>query len=295
MRENDFIHRLRQQLTDPTDTIGIGDDCCIWQAHGEQCLSVDSVVEGVHFAPETPPELVGRKAAAAALSDIAAMGALTTGAAVALHAPARWNAAAVMAGLIKELDRHQVPLLGGDTCSADQLVVSVTVWGQPATGGRLLRRSGAAAGDLLLVTGALGGSLASGRHLRPEPRLREGAWLACRSFVHAMMDLSDGLASDLSRLCQASGCGAVLLADRVPIHDDVPIFADTLKATCCDGEDFELLLAIEAAAWPQLVSAWPFDTPITEVGWCLPDPQVLLEDASGRTGPLPWEGYEHGV
>lgn len=294
MDENQLIQHLGQQAQANPDQVGIGDDCCIWTGLGDECLSVDSVVEGVHFDPETPPEAVGRKAVGAALSDLAAMGAIPTGAAVALHLPSRWSAQAVMAGVQAELQRHQVPLLGGDTCRANELVVSVTVWGAAVAGGRLIRRGGAGPGDLLLVTGRLGGSLRSGRHLRPEPRLREGQWLACRGYVHAMMDLSDGLAADLPRLCAASGCGAVILADRVPVHDDVPAFSDELQAACCDGEDFELLIAIEAAAWPQIKTTWPFDTLLAEVGWCLPGSDgLLLEGGDGRTMPIPWSGYEH--
>jgi thiamine-monophosphate kinase len=294
MRERELIEWLRARAAPGDDQLGIGDDCCIWQGRGQQCLSVDSLVEGRHFTGDCAPGLVGRKAAAAALSDLAAMGAVPTGAAVALHCPARWDAMAVMEGLLAELQRHDCPLLGGDTCGSDQLVIAVTVWGSLPPDGRFLRRDTAAAGDLLVVTGALGGSLASGRHLRPEPRLAEGRWLAQREFVHAMIDCSDGLASDLRRICEASGLGAMLLGDRVPVHEDVPPGGDPLRRACCDGEDFELLFAIEASAWPTLVSLWPFAVPLSEVGWMLPDPPLLLEDGFGRVAPLEWSGYEHG-
>jgi thiamine-monophosphate kinase len=271
-----------------------GDDCHVWTPGGATCLSVDAIAEGRHFLPDADPRLVGRKAAAAAVSDLAAMGARPVGAAVALSCPARWDAAAVMQGLADELARLGCPLCGGDTTGADSLVVSVTVWGEAAVpGGRLLRRSGGQAADLLVVTGALGGSLRSGRHFTPEPRLAEGQWLAQHGFVHALMDLSDGLAADAPKLAAASACGCLLLPEQVPVHDDVPQLSDTVTAAMCDGEDYELLAAIEPSQWPTVQLAWPFDLPLSVVGWLLPQPGAFMEDRHGRTVPLPMRGFEH--
>ena len=298
MRENDLIRQVTafpQAL--PDGWMGIGDDCCVWRPGGPTALSTDAIVEGRHFLSSDPPALVGRKAAAAALSDLAAMGAMPIGAVVALCCPARWDAATVMTGLFQELSRHSCPLLGGDTTAADQLAITVTVWGEaPAQGdgrpGRLLRRSGGQPGDLLIVTGPLGGSFASGRHLRPEPRLAEGAWLANLPWVHALMDLSDGLAADAPKLAAASGCGVLLLPDEVPVHDDVPVMADTARHACCDGEDYELLAAVAPEHWPNLQLAWPFAESLSRVGWLLPEPGTFVE-AGGRVIPLPWTGFEH--
>lgn len=295
--ESSLIRALRARIRDPAGMRGIGDDCCVWTPGGPTCLSVDAVAEGRHFTADTPPALVGRKAAAAALSDLAAMGARPVGAVAALSCPARWDALAVMQGLADELDRHGCPLLGGDTTGADSLVVSVTVWGEGvATAGaaaRLVGRDGGVAGDLLVVTGPLGGSLASGRHLRPEPRLAEGQWLAQHGFVHAMMDLSDGLAADAPKLAGAAGCGCLLLPEQVPVHDDVAAFSDTVTAAMTGGEDYELLVAIEAAQWPTLQLAWPFANPLAVVGWLLPEPGGWMEDRHQRRVPLAFQGYEH--
>lgn len=290
-----LIRALQEAHPPPAGMLGIGDDCCVWQPKGPVCLSTDAIVEGRHFTAETPPRLVGRKAAAAALSDLAAMGALPTGAVAALCCPGRWDAAAVMAGLGEELARHGCPLLGGDTTAAEQLVVTVTVWGEgdPAAGGRLVRRSGGRPGDLLVVTGPLGGSLRSGRHLTPEPRLAEGRWLARQSTVHAMMDLSDGLASDAPKLAEASGCGVLLLPAQVPVHPDVPPLSDSARAACCDGEDYELLVAIEPGWWPTLQLAWPFPSTLAVVGWLLAEPGAWMEDRQQQRVPLAWRGYEH--
>ncbi len=169
----------------------------------------------------------------------------------------------------------------------------MTVWGEAHLGGRLVPRAGAQVGDLLAVTGALGGSLASGRHLRPEPRLIEGAWLARRAETHALMDLSDGLASDAVTMAEAAGLGVLLLPQQVPVHDDVPAMANQARAACCDGEDYELLVAVEPSAWPQLQLDWPFAHPLCAVGWMVAQPGGWIEDAHGRLAPLAWRGYEH--
>jgi thiamine-monophosphate kinase len=293
MKERDLIRALRERVRDPQGVIGIGDDCCVWTPRGPTCLSVDAIVEDVHFLPSDDPGLVGRKAAGAALSDLAAMGARPVGAAVALSCPARWDGLALMRGLITELERHGCALLGGDTTAAAKLSIAVTVWGEQASS-RFVTRAGAHAGDLLVVTGPLGGSLRSGRHLRPEPRFAEGQWLADRHEVTAMMDISDGLASDARTLATASGCGCLLLPQDVPVHPDVPDISDTARAACCDGEDFELLFAIEASAWPQLQLAWPFERPLARVGWLVDTPGAFMEDRQGRVVPLEWLGYEHG-
>ncbi len=291
MRENELIDQLRKRASVPQGMRGIGDDCCEWTPAGRTCLSVDTIVEGVHFLASDAPADIGRKAAAAALSDLAASGARPVGAVVAISVPKHWDGLAVMDGLLAELTRHSCPLLGGDTTSAQQLTISVTVWGE-AAGNRLLHRDSGEVGDLLIVTGPLGGSLASGRHLRPEPRLAEGAWLAASPYVHAAMDISDGLASDAPRLAEASGCSCLLLPNQVPVHEDV-VGHDGPRAACCDGEDFELLAAVSAAHWPQLQLAWPFASRLAVVGWLTPDPGHTMEDAYGRLVPLTLRGYEH--
>lgn len=293
MREDELIARLRQDLPAPPGTRGVGDDCCSWTPGGLTCLSVDSVVEGVHFPAGTPVEAVGRKAAAAALSDLAAMAARPVGAVVSLSRPVGCDDLALILAVRDELARHGCPLLGGDTTGGPCLVVSVTTWGE-AAGSRLLYRDGGQVGDILAVTGRLGGSLASGRHLRPEPRFEAAAWLATQAGVHALMDLSDGLASDAPRLAAASGCGCVLLPYEVPVHPDVQ-GREASQAACCDGEDYELLLAVEPADWPAFQVAWPFDElPLSRVGWLVDEPGCWIENHAGRLAPCHWRGFEHG-
>lgn len=273
--------------------LGIGDDCCIWTPGGPTCLSTDSIVEGVHFTRQASAALVGRKAAAAALSDLAAMGARAVGATLALHLGRGWDVAAVADGFIAELHRHGCPLLGGDTVASGELALGVTVWGEAPPGGRLVRRTGAACGDLLVVTGRLGGSLPSGRHLTPEPRLIEGQWLAAQPAVRAMMDVSDGVAADARRLAEVNACGALILPMQIPLHPDLDGKAEPERHACCDGEDYELLLAVAAPAWPDLAAAWPFAIPLSVVGWMVPEPGLWQEDEQGRVVSCPWRGYEH--
>lgn len=277
----------------PAGSRGIGDDCCSWVPGGETCLSTDTVVEGRHFTADHQARAVGGKAAAAALSDLAAMGARPRGAVLALTCPGHWDGAAVVDGVAAELARYGCPLLGGDTTGGRDLVVTVTVWGEPAEGGRLLGRDGGRPGDLLVVTGRLGGSLRSGRHLRPQPRFAEGAWLAGLDHVHALMDLSDGLAADAPRLAQASGCGCILLPGSVPVHADVDPYGDVLTAAMEDGEDYELLAAIEPGAWPRLQLAWPFEGEVTVVGWLVEQPGCQIEGPDGRLRPSPFRGFHH--
>jgi thiamine-monophosphate kinase len=255
------------------------------------------VVEGRHFRADDPPAAIGGKAAAAALSDLAAMGARPVGAVVAISCPQRWNGCAIMDGLMEVLNTYHCPLLGGDTTGGEELVLTVTVWGEAVEqahgNGRLVLRSGASIGDLLVITGPLGGSLLSGRHLRPEPRLAEGQWLAACPYVHAMMDISDGLAKDAPTLAAANGCGCLLFPAQIPVHDDVPNRSDGIQAACCDGEDYELLIAVAAEQWPAIQLAWPFPRPLHMIGWLLEEPGAFIENASGRVQPIPWGGFEH--
>ncbi|TVR14948.1 MAG: thiamine-phosphate kinase [Planctomycetota bacterium] len=296
MNEDGLIAHVRGRVaTDPAPDIGIGDDACVWTPGGPTCLSVDGIVEGRHFTKDDPPQAVGRKAAAAALSDLAAMGARPVGAVVSLHCPSRWSAVEVMDGVLAELQRHGCHCYGGDTTAAEQLTISVTVWGESVPDGRFLARSSAEPGDLLVLTGQVGGSLRKGRHLSPQPRLAEGQWFAMQMASKAMMDCSDGLAADAAKMAAASGCGCLLLPGNVPRHDDVDEAADVYTQALCDGEDYELLVAVDAAAWPALQLAWPFDLPLTTVGWLIEQPGNFIEDHLGRVIPSPFQGFSHGL
>jgi thiamine-monophosphate kinase len=268
--------RLVTQLTnllpapDARVRIGIGDDCAAVRSGSKtlELLKTDAVVEGVHFTAETDPARVGWKALARAISDIAAMGgwpeyALVT-VAIPPSTPVLW-----MHGLYKGLRRAArkfgIQIIGGETTrSTGPVFASITLTGRVEPN-RCVSRAGGRPGDILYVTGRLGGSL-SGKHLDFIPRLEEARWLVTHFKPSALMDLSDGLGSDLPRMARASGCGYALDPDRVPRTRGASI-AQALS----DGEDFELLLAHPAKNAARLEAAWKKRfprLPLTAIG-CL--------------------------
>jgi thiamine-monophosphate kinase len=237
------------------DVFGLRDDAATLgvPGGGPLVVSVDSVVEGVHFDLSVcGPSDVGWKALMGALSDLAAMGATPLGALVALCVPGGSGegtvALGVMAGVAEAAMATGCPVVGGDVSGAAQLVVAVTVLGTMEGDGEPVPRAGARAGDVVLVTGPCGASAAGLRELRarasggeayrrPRARLVEGQ-MARRHGAHAMIDVSDGLALDLHRLADASGVGFAL--DEVPVAQGA-----TLEEALGGGEDYELLVALE--------------------------------------------------
>ncbi len=230
MSEFGFIEKLRQRVVDrPPVRLGIGDDAAILAPSDKPLLvTTDLLMEGTDFTfPETTPELAGRKTLAVNLSDIAAMGGVPTAAFVSVALPRSHGEAfaeAFFAGLLDLADQFGVTLAGGDTNSWDQpLVANVTLLGYPA-GNSAVTRSGAKPGDLIFVTGELGGSI-HGHHLTFTPRIEEAKQLMKLVDVHAMIDISDGLAADLHHILEASRVGAVIMAERIPIADAVRLFS----------------------------------------------------------------------
>ncbi len=269
MNEFELIARLTSDLgTGRGVVVGVGDDCAVLDAGraGQWLLfKTDAVVEGVHFTADTPPGKVGRKALARCLSDIAAMGGQPSYALVTLALPREFEARrveAVYSGMRTLADEHQVAIVGGETTtSTGGMLISIALLGTVAKG-RALLRSGAKAGDAIFVTGELGGSLA-GRHLDFEPRLVEAAWLNEHFPIHAMIDLSDGLAGDLRHVLRASACGAELLGKAIPVSRAAKLKARNessakppLLAALTDGEDFELLFTLPANQAVALRDAW---------------------------------------
>ena len=290
--EFDLIRALAAaQAPDPRVPVGIGDDAAVLDVPGRIVVCTDLVAEGVHFTPDTPPGLIGRKALAANLSDCAATAAVPVAAFVGLLTDRRRGydfAAGVMAGVSDLAKESNVSLAGGDTASHHgPSSVCVTV---VATADRPVLRTGAKPGNALLVTGALGGSLASGRHLTFAPRVAEALALNAAADLHAMLDLSDGLLADCGRLCEASGVGAVLHADAIPVHPDA---AGSLAAALTDGEDFELLFAVAEADAAALLAAPPA-CGLTRVGTVEAGSGVRVMDGAGRELTFDRGGFEHG-
>jgi thiamine-monophosphate kinase len=232
------------------------------------------------------------------LSDIAAMAGRPVAAFVSVGLP-RQGASQIAEGLYEGMRAvaatFDTALAGGDTNTWDGgLVLSVTLLGQPTSPGPV-RRAGAQAGDWLLVTGPLGGSLL-GRHLDFTPRVHEAMQLQQCARLHAMIDISDGLAADANHLCEESGCGAVVRAEEVPIHQAVRQINDgrtALEHALSDGEDFELAFAVSPEDGRRLIQTQPI-TGITlyHVGEFLADKHFLVEE-NGRRRELEPRGFEH--
>jgi thiamine-monophosphate kinase len=246
--EEKLIAAIRRWLgsASPRAPFGIGDDCAVVPpSSAAQLLTVDPVIYGRHFDDRVPPRAVGEKLLKRNLSDIAAMGGRPRVAVVALALDRRVKLAwleAFYRGLAAASRRFHVPIVGGDVAQHDAgLVATLTLVGE-ASGPRVLTRSGARIGDWIYVTGELGGSLRAGHHYRFTPRLAEGAWLAHRAEVRAMMDVSDGLAKDLHALTPR-GAAPALQAAALPRRRGCPV-----RAALCDGEDYELLFAVAAQA-----------------------------------------------
>jgi len=264
---------------------GVGDDCAVLRGEGKNhflLFKTDAVVEGVHFDRQTPPELIGRKALARALSDLAAMGACPLAAVVTLGIPANESVRrlrTIYRGLKRTAQRYKVNLVGGETTRARQLFLNVALLGE-CRGYRPVLRSGAKVGDLIFVTGRLG-TTQKQHHLIFEPRIAEGQWLAQRGMASSLMDLSDGLGADLPRLVQASKVDFELDLEAIPRTRGA-----TLPAAFNDGEDYELLFTTSPAHAKILKKMWPFATPLHCIG-------VIRPRRRKATGPVFAYGFDH--
>ncbi|HEY8503286.1 MAG TPA: thiamine-phosphate kinase [Gemmataceae bacterium] len=309
MGEFEFIAWLRSRTPAAQRvTVGPGDDAAALQVpgEGELLLTTDMLLEGSCFRLSVTgardgaePRAVGRKAMAVNLSDIAAMAGEPLAAVASVGLPrsgGRAIAEELYRGLREVGDRFGTPLVGGDTNSWDgPLVISVTVLGRAVPPGPV-RRSGARPGDWLLVTGPLGGSIL-GKHLDFTPRVREALRLLSLAPLHAMIDLSDGLAGDLGHLCRESGCGAVLSAGSIPVspaaeelsrRDGLPPLEHALR----DGEDFELLFAVAPEDGRRLLETQPVEgVTLARVGECVASGVWLEQD--GVRKPLEPRAFEH--
>ncbi|MFN9272943.1 MAG: thiamine-phosphate kinase [Planctomycetia bacterium] len=308
--ETDFVNWLVSRI--PADArleVPPGDDAAVLRppAMRRTVVTVDMLMEGIDFVsgPDCPPQAIGHKALAVSLSDLAAMGARPEAAFVAVSLP-RHGGDQIGRGLLEGIAalaaRPSGTLAGGDTNARDcPRVGSTTALGRVAPG-RAWRRDGARPGDLIVVTGAFGGSLL-GRHLAVAPRCREAQAIAEHFTVHAAIDCSDGLSLDLGRMMAASGtCGVVHLED-VPIHADARTMSgrpgdgrSPLDHALADGEDFELLMAMPPDAARALVAAAAAPSlglPITVIGTVEAGSGLVALAADGGRRPLEPRGFLH--
>lgn len=288
--EDVLVEELTKGLLRGRDVVvGVGDDCAVLRGNRpgwRSLLKADCIVEGVHFTMEAAPVEIGWKAMARAVSDIAAMGgrplhALVT---IVLHPETTVaRAKGIYRGLSKAADSFGLSIVGGETSRAavrGAAVISIALTGEVETR-RCVLRSGGRAGDALYVTGRLGGA-SRGKHLRFHPRLNESSWLTENFAIHAMMDLSDGLAKDLPRLARASEAGFHLEFGDIPRNRGCD-----LAAALSDGEDYELLFAISSRRAAALEKRWKGMFPrlaLTRIG-------ELVADV--RTGGDLHGGWDH--
>ncbi len=298
-----IIERISRRLPVRSDVVvSAGDDCAVVRMRAESeddlVLTSDPVVEGVHFDAGMDDFQIGHKAAGRALSDIAAMGGEPLWGLVDIVAPGHMDAAridAIYAGMMAVAQRHGLAIVGGDVAEGNDLQIHLFAAGRTPRD-RAILRSGAKPGDLLFVTGALGGSRMGGHHSF-EPRVSEGMWL--REYATAMIDVSDGLFTEVWHLLKAGRVGAEIQVERVPISaaaramdDGTPPLLHALQ----DGEDFELLFSAPPCAAGKMLDAWrtSFDIPCTQIGTVTSANGILSatgdgsEDVQGQI-----RGFEH--
>lgn len=327
--ERDFIRRLGRVGARAVHDllVGIGDDAAVVRVSSEKVLvaAVDALVEDVHFRRRYfPPDAVGHKALAVNLSDLAAMGATPRFCLLTLALPAGCAvdfADRLVDGLLSLADRFGVALIGGDTSSSpERMFVDVMVLGEAAPG-RTALRSGARVGDAIFVSGELGNAAAGLRYLedghatgalvpsaaiqaaidsllRPIPRVELGRSLVERSLVTAMMDVSDGLSIDLSRMCEASGVGAVLDADAIPLATGAKVIAlrnrqDPFDLALHGGEDYELLFTAPPELRAEIEALATPDVPMTRIGEIRPAREGVRLVRDGKSKSLAARGFDH--
>lgn len=301
--EDGFVRRLQSRFNanlPNTVLSGIGDDCAVVSISEDQAqlITCDMLVEGIHFRMEqTFPEALGHKSLAVNLSDIAAMGGIPDTAFLSLGIPKSVDIDwldSFFDGVQKLADANHVLLLGGDLTRSPTVVVNVTIIGK-AKPECIRYRNQAVAEDIICTTGYLGNagtglkllqdkSAASeltsdvclrltDSLLKPYPHLQKGQWLAQQPAVHAMMDISDGLSADLSRMMEASGVGATINLEMLPLSSELRTAAQVLEWDPCDlatsaGEDYCLLLTVEQNAFPSVNDQYlaRFGEPLHEIG-----------------------------
>ncbi len=324
MREEDVIAAIRAIVEDRKHArivLGIGDDAAAWQPSRSHrsVITTDALVDGVHFRRGvTPPFDIGWRAMASNVSDIAAMGARPVLATVALSLPpdARIDdVSELYRGMQAVALDANLAIAGGDLTRADVLSLTIAAVGE-VRATRMKTRSAAKRGDVVAISGPLGAARAGvaaeadeqllGGELRdealrayrrPVPRWREGAWLAASAHVHAMMDISDGLSTDLARLCEASGVGALI--DEVPVARCAQALAqqigvDAREFALAGGEEFELLVTVTGRAFTHLAMRFRahFGRELLRVGIIRAGEGVALRRTDGETA-LSRTGWDH--
>ena len=294
----------RQSKLDAADfPIGIGDDMAEIRL-GEDAsvlITTDMLLDGVHFDLRNATlKQVGYKAMAVSLSDCAAMATVPVAAVVSVALPKGFGGEELKqlhCGISSAGDKFGCALVGGDiTCwkGEERFAISVAMLSKPAAN-KPVRRSGAKVADTICVTGSLGGAGCGPpyKHLEFEPRVKEAIKIAHMVTVNAMIDISDGLASDLNRICQQSRVGAVINAEQIPISSQVLKNENPLNSALNDGEDFELLFTLSEKDCQRLIKRWDGPIPITQIGAVTDTKKMQIKMPDGRISDLKAKGYDH--
>jgi thiamine-monophosphate kinase len=322
--EDSLIARYFRPLATDPGAFDLGDDAAVLQALGDDIVvTTDAIVEGVHFLPIDPPDTIARKALRVNLSDLAAKGATPAGFVLTLALRAADDAwlASFARGLAEDIDRFGCPLLGGDTVSTPgPPMISITAFGRVAAG-KMVRRSGARPGDRVVVTGTIGdavlgldslkgGAVAAalagdaaanqmlvGRYRVPEPR--SALAKAVRDHADAAMDVSDGLAGDLAKLCAASGVSAVIDAQSIPFSAAAAALLARgtvgIETLVSGGDDYEILCTVPEASFEVFAQdAGLAGVAVTSIGTVIAgaSPPRFL-DGQGREIALARRSYSH--
>lgn len=311
MSEFGFIESVRRAFATIPDNgfEGIGDDCAVYPIDDSESLlfTTDMLGEGIHFLRHAAsPYEIGAKSLMVNLSDIAAMGGKPVATLLSLGVTAdaadEW-AREFMRGYRDVSERFGVALIGGDTTTAEERIsVNVTAIGRISTRS-IKRRSDAREGDIIMVGGRLGASAAGLQdifagnvatsdaimHRNPQAQVAEGQWLGCQECVHAMMDISDGTASDLVHILEASKVGAEVETERIPTDT-------TLENALCGGEDYKLLFTVAPEYADDLVERFrnEFGSEIYPIGRIVPSsvPEIVWLKSGSRIRP-DWHGFTH--
>jgi len=292
-----FANQSRLSATD--FPIGIGDDMAqIRLGEKSVLVTTDMLLDGVHFdLKQATIEQAGYKAMAVSLSDCAAMATIPVAAVVSVALPKGFGENELKqlhTGIVRAGEKYNCALVGGDITSwreENPFVISVSMLSRPA-GNEPVKRSGAKLGDCICVTGSLGGS-SFGKHLKFEPRVPEAIKIAGMVRLNAMIDVSDGLSSDLNRICCRSGVGAIIDAERIPISNEARTAEDPLNSAINDGEDFELLFTLSDNGCQELLDKWDEPVPITRIGEITNTQKMQIKMPDGQIVDLPAKGYDH--
>ncbi|AQQ08580.1 Thiamine-monophosphate kinase [Sedimentisphaera cyanobacteriorum] len=276
--------------------IGIGDDMAQMQLENNNALiSTDMLLDGSHFDTNIhSPENIGYKAAAVSLSDAAAMATVPFAMVASVGIPDWWGEEKLKelhSGLLRACSKFNCSLIGGDITSwqaEGKLAVCSTIISRPGET-KPLERGGAKPGDLICVTGELGGSL-EGKHINFTPKVNEALWIAENLSPTSMMDITDGLSTDLPRILNASEAGAVLESELIPISQAAENKKEPLSAALNDGEDFELLFTIPEKNSDFIKNA---DFKISTIGKIVSSKGLKIKNAQGQETEIKPEGYDH--